>query len=448
MKIIRLSIDNIGGVEAVELTPDGDHVIIGGKNAAGKSSILHAIAGALGGRRERGEMPLREGAEDGRVVIDLGDLIVRWRTTSGGRDTLTVESADGARFRSPQAKLAELFGNRTFDPLAFFAAPPSEQTRILADLVGVDLDEIDRRRRAIYDERRTINRDGKRVMARAEGIVVPDDIPDEPVDVAALATQIRDVERATGEARRLADAVVSARRAVEAAERAATAAVADDEDEIAELERQIAELERRLDDARQYRRAKAAGQVLDDARRGLGEAKRASEASPSPDPDVIAEIERQMADAERINDGSAARHERERLLAEAERLRDDSRALTRQIEEIDAEARDAIAAADLPLDGLGVADGVVTYQGRPLSVLSSSEQLRVSVALGIATHPEIGVMLIDRWQDLDDESRAIVTEMADAAGVQIWTTVVGEHDPDITVVIRDGRVAEGAQHVE
>jgi hypothetical protein len=47
----------------------------------------------------------------------------------------------------------------------------------------------------------------------------------------------------------------------------------------------------------------------------------------------------------------------------------------------------------------------------------------------------------DRWNDLDDDSRAVVREMADTAGFQIWSTVPGTKDEDITVEIVKGRVA-------
>jgi len=76
----------------------------------------------------------------------------------------------------------------------------------------------------------------------------------------------------------------------------------------------------------------------------------------------------------------------------------------------------------------------------PLKDLSSSQEIRVATDIGIAFGKDVKVALIDRWGDLDDKSRAIVVERTNAAGVQIISTVVGTHDPDITVTIEDGRV--------
>ena len=81
MKIVRLEINNIGGIEAFELDANGDHVVLGGPNAAGKSSVLRAIASALGGGRNRLQerwrnVAARTGRWVGQIQIDGG--IANW----------------------------------------------------------------------------------------------------------------------------------------------------------------------------------------------------------------------------------------------------------------------------------------------------------------------------------------------------------------------------------
>ena len=49
MKIVSLEAENYKRLKAVEITPDGNMVVIGGRNAQGKSSVLDAIWAALGG---------------------------------------------------------------------------------------------------------------------------------------------------------------------------------------------------------------------------------------------------------------------------------------------------------------------------------------------------------------------------------------------------------------
>lgn len=58
MKIHSLSIENTKRVKAVTLEPNTDGLtVIGGRNGQGKTSVLDAIAWALGGDRLRRRTP-------------------------------------------------------------------------------------------------------------------------------------------------------------------------------------------------------------------------------------------------------------------------------------------------------------------------------------------------------------------------------------------------------
>lgn len=63
MKINKLEIENVKRVKAVKVEPSADGLtIIGGRNNNGKTSVLDAIAWALGGNRFRPSQPQREGS--------------------------------------------------------------------------------------------------------------------------------------------------------------------------------------------------------------------------------------------------------------------------------------------------------------------------------------------------------------------------------------------------
>ena len=51
MQIIRLEADSFKRLRAVDITPRGDMVMITGRNAQGKSSVLDSIQAALAGQR-------------------------------------------------------------------------------------------------------------------------------------------------------------------------------------------------------------------------------------------------------------------------------------------------------------------------------------------------------------------------------------------------------------
>jgi hypothetical protein len=97
----------------------------------------------------------------------------------------------------------------------------------------------------------------------------------------------------------------------------------------------------------------------------------------------------------------------------------------------------------MPVTGLGLSEDGVTLNGLPLDQASAAEQLRVSVAIGIAMNPRLRVLLLRDASLLDRDSLALLADMAKAAGAQVWLERV-EDDSATAVVIEDGMVKEAA----
>ena len=95
VKISSLEIENVKRVKAVQLTPaENGLMIIGGKNNQGKTSVLDAIAWALGGDRLKPSQAVREGSvipPHMEVTLSNGIKVVR----SGNNSTLKVIDPDG-----------------------------------------------------------------------------------------------------------------------------------------------------------------------------------------------------------------------------------------------------------------------------------------------------------------------------------------------------------------
>ena len=64
VKITALEAENVKRIKAVQLAPAANGLtIIGGNNRQGKTSVLDAIAWALGGDKFKPTQPAREGSE-------------------------------------------------------------------------------------------------------------------------------------------------------------------------------------------------------------------------------------------------------------------------------------------------------------------------------------------------------------------------------------------------
>lgn len=397
MKIIKFTAENVKRLRAVEITPDGTVQVVTGRNAQGKTSVLDAIWLALGGgpASKSTIRPIRDGEDRANVRLDLGDLVVT-RTWVGDKTTLKVESADGAKYSSPQGVLDSLVGRLSFDPLEFTRLNPREQVAALLDLVDldVDLDSLARQRQAAYDARAEIGRQGKAIGD------IPNEIPGVPdaeVSASDLIAQIRDAET-------LALAQFTE---VEAASIAA-AKVKEIRDELANWETTL-----------KGRKAKVAAHTSV--------------------PDVTA-LESDLKAVEETNRAVRQNVQVKQAKARKAALLVDYQAQTAAIDAIDATKAAALAGANFPVPDLGFDDDGVTYQGVPFSQASSAEQIKVSLAMAMSLNPKLRVIRILDGSLLDPDNMELIAKMATEADYQVWIERVSD-DTGVGVVIEDGQVA-------
>lgn len=397
LRIVRLTAENVKRLKAVEISPDGTVQVITGRNAQGKTSVLDAIWLALGGgSASRGTTrPIRDGEEQARVELDLGDLVVT-RTWKGDKTALTVTSVEGAKFSSPQSILDALVGKLSFDPLEFTRLSAKEQTNALLELVDldVDLDKLAQKRQELYEQRTETGRQGKAIGT----VEVDPDLPDEETSASDLITQIQDGDYRNGQRDSLRE-------------------------EYANLGHKIEQLQQELEEARKR------STVINDWLK-----------TPEAEPVNTETLRAQLATVEETNAAIRANNAAQERKAEQDRLRADYENLTEQIDKLDEKRNDALFSAKFPVEGLGFDDDGVTYQGVPFSQASSAEQIRVSLAMAMALNPRLRVIRILDGSLLDDENLKLITEMAASNDYQVWIERVS--DPSETaVVIEDGAVA-------
>ena len=109
MKIFELRAENFKRLKAIRINPTGNTVMIGGRNAQGKSSTLDAIEAALGGGKHLPDEPVRRGERKAKIVLELDDITVTRRFSRTG-SSLEVLAKDGSKLKSPQAVLDKLLG--------------------------------------------------------------------------------------------------------------------------------------------------------------------------------------------------------------------------------------------------------------------------------------------------------------------------------------------------
>lgn len=432
--ILSLSAENVKRLSVVKVDTNGSPVIvIAGENESGKSSVLDAIAMALGGKDLICAKPIREGQTRAEVRLDLGEYIVtRIFTPTGG--SLVVTNREGLKFPSPQALLDGLVGSLTFDPLAFAEMDEKEQDATLRQLAGVDTTDIDTKRKTTFDERTLLNRDITTLQGAFAKAVHHETVGLEEVDASAIAKQLDNADALGAYAMKLAtDASASEhkREAAAAKHRAA-------EDTIDRLRRELESAESVEMEA---------SEALNDAiaKADADKAAAFKAAADVPDRSVLRLRMTELAETNRKVRDNQARAKLEQDIIEKKR---NAAALTASLLTLDEQKALMLAEASFPVDGLGLDEnGGVTWNGLPFSQASTAIRIRASVAIGIALNPKLKVLLVRNGNDLGNKNLALLAEMATAAGAQLWIERIAGADGQTTVVIEDGTVATTRQAV-
>ena len=410
MKIVQLTAENVKRIKAVEITPDGNLVEITGGNDEGKSSIMDSIWMALKWAAAGKETirPVRDGENHARVRLDLGDLVVT-RTWANGKTSLLVESADGTPQQRPQELLDNLVGKLSFDPLAFAQQDDKTQVKTLLALVDVplDLESFEQKRQQHYDKRHLVGQDVTRAKGAWESMpalasngLPYEDLPAEPVPVSALATEYQ-------EAVRQATAYDNA-----------NAHMSRCDDEVARLEEAL--------EAAKQNQAHAIQAMTTHRDRDAIQAD-------------VDHLKTQMDEAEATNQAIREGQDYYRLKAAWEAKKAEWDELDEAIKHLDQTKADALAAAKFPIKGLGFDDTGVTFNGVPFSQASSSQRIKVSMAIAMATNPQLRVIRIMDGSLLDHKNMAVIEKMAKDKDFQVWIERV-DANAKSGVVIEDGKV--------
>ncbi len=364
VKIVNLEAENVKRIKAVQIAPaESGLTVIGGNNGQGKTSVLDCIAWALGGEKFRPAAAQRDGANTPpRLHVTLSNGLVVERR--GKNSALTV--TDPAGRRGGQQILNEFVEQLALDLPRFMAAGDREKADTLLKIIGVGdrLAELDRQIRATFDRRTAVGQIARQKKAFADEMTEYPEAPDEPVSAAELIRRQQEILARNGENQRLR-------------ERAA------------EKEREARRLQERVDQlAEQLRQASeqcaVALQELQTARRSAEELRDES----------TAELEASIRDIEEINRKVRANMDKARAADEAQAMADEYGGLTQELERLRAARTALLDGADLPLPGLGVEDGCLTYQGRRWRDLSGSDQLLVATARARGRAPAGGLRVV------------------------------------------------------
>ena len=401
VKITQFEAENVKRIKALTLTPAPTGLtVIGGRNNQGKTSGLDAIVWALGGERYRPTQAKREGSVlPPRLRLELSNGIIVER--SGKNGDLKVTDAFGRK--AGQQLLNSFVEQLALDMPRFMQSTSKEKAVTLLRIIGLEeqVEKLERQEKELYNQRHAIGQIADQKAKYAKELPSYPEAPNQPVSAYDLIQRQQDILARNGENQRKR-------------ERAAQLAA-----EMDRVGKELALLEERYKVlCADYETAQKSALDLQD--------------------EATDELEASIRDIEAINAKVRTNQDKARAEAEAKEYSDQYARLTVQLETVRQQKTELLQNAKLPLPGLSVEDGALTYQGKSWDCMSGSNQLKVSTAIVRALKPDCGFVLVDGLEAMDIETLREFGDWAEQEGLQIIATRVSSDGEGCSIIISDG----------
>lgn len=416
VKITALEAENVKRIKAVALTPAPTGLtLVGGNNNQGKTSVLDALAWALGGEKFRPNAAQRDGAVAPahlRVTLSNGVVVER----KGKNSSLTVTDPTGRR--SGQQLLNAFVEPLALDLPRFMEASDKEKADILLRIIGIgnELHLRDMEIKSIYDKRTFTGQLAQQKKHFADELISYPDAPEQPLSASDLIRRQQDILARNGENQRLRQQAQELARQ----EQQCLDDLKRTRERIAELEKLREELDTKH--TKLFNQRKNAEKTVDQLQ-----------------DESTAELEASIQSIEETNRKVRANLEKARAEDEASKYASDYDKLTDAIEQKRKERLALLNGADLPLPELSVEDGALTYKGKRWRDMSGSDQLRVAAAIVRRLNPDCGFVLLDKLEQMDMTTLEEFGHWLEAEGLQAIATRVSTGS-ECQIIIEDGMV--------
>jgi DNA repair exonuclease SbcCD ATPase subunit len=392
-KLLKLEIENIFGVKAMSLNFDGKSAAFVGPNEAGKTSALDSLALAIGQLKD--SFPVRHGENNGYVEAEFSEFLVRKEWKTGKKTRWEITSKNGKRYGTPSELFQGFINSFSYRPDQFINQKSKDRVLLLGKAVGVDVEEYNRQKSEIMEERKLIGRDKKKTEGYFKSLSLPsNNTPDEPIDAEGLKNDIEDLREKQRGREKLEFAYNKMK---------------DDE---TSLDKEIQRLEQRLTDLKDEREMKREESI-----------RIKSELIKTPN--YKTELEKQyqkLTDIAEINNDVSAKKEYNRAKEELNEYENQYAEYTQQLKELSENFKNVLSEKNLP-DGLTIEDDELFLNGVAFDRLSTFQKLDIAMKVGMRIKADneenqLRVLTLDASQ-YDETNRQRIIELAKENDYQV-----------------------------
>lgn len=393
VKISEFQIENVKRIKAVDYEPSQSGLtVIGGRNNQGKTSVLDSIAWALGGDKFKPSKAQRDGSVIPpylKVTLSNGIVVER----KGKNSSLKVIDPSGNK--AGQQLLNDFVESFALNLPKFMESNSAEKAKTLLQIIGVGdtLTELEREETIKYNQRHSVGLVADQKKKYAQEMIHYDDVPEEIISASELIKQQQQIllENAENQKKR---------------------------DRLSSLIKRKNELEIEL------------AQVTSDLDIAQTDAKDLEDRS-------TAELEKSIENIDTINAKIRSNLDKEKAEEDARNFQRQYDELTGEIENLREAKKKLLDNADLPLPELSVSEGEITYKGMKWDNMSGSDQLKVATAIIRKLNPNCGFVLMDKLEQMDNETLSEFAQWLEKENLQVIATRVSTGD-ECSLIIEDG----------
>lgn len=410
IKINKLEIENVKRVKAVKIEPTANGLtIVGGKNNQGKTSVLDAIAWSLGGNKYKPSQAAREGSTiPPHISLTLSNGLVVER--KGKNSDLKVIDPNGQK--AGQQLLNEFVEELAIDLPKFMHSTSKEKANTLLKIIGVgdQLHKLETQEQELYNQRRTIGQIATQKKKYAEEQTYYPDAPKELVSASDLINQQQAILAKNGENQRKRQ-------------------------QLAQIQQQYAYKGQEIERIKQQLQQAEAeyAQLASDLEVAQKDTLDLQDESTE-------QLEANIQEIDEINRKVRANLDKDKAETDANDYGRQYDKLTTQIDQVRKQKDELLQNANLPLEGLSVADGDLIFNGQKWDNMSGADQLRVSTAIVRKLKPNCGFILLDKLEQMDLETMQEFGKWLEGEGLQAIATRVSSGE-ECSIIIEDGYVA-------
>ena len=444
--IKKLTAENVRKIKFIEIEPDGTIVKLKGRNAQGKTSVIDAIMMCLGGARQIGENPIRDGQTSGQVILETDNYKIErniYKSKYGEIKTnLIIYDRKGNLIKRPQTFLNELLGDAIVDPDTIIHKTPGERINILKTAFGINFDELDDERGRIFYERADRKKNEKLLTGQLKAY---QHLPERPQTARTADEILKDIERAEVPFQRERDA-----KRLQETERKRIQELNNERDgfmqeinggsiAIEGLEKKKRELEELAQNTRE--RVNRAERNLEKVMAAIEvESKKISKGYVVT-PDHIARMDGLKAELKKsalIEKETQEINLRDKIHRDREAERKKVGELGRAIDDIDNKKKDILKKVQFPIEGMSFGDHDILFNGIPFSSCSCAEQIRLAVGIMSKISTNIKFMKISDASVLDNNSVKEIEKILAESGIQGWLEFVDSEGEAGAFIIEEG----------